>query len=346
MDFVTIDGSQGEGGGQVLRTALTLSLVTGRPFRIERIRAGREKPGLLRQHLTAVQAAGDVGGATVTGADLGSRELQFEPGKVQGGDYHFAVGTAGSATLVLQTVLVPLALAKAPSRLVLEGGTHNPFAPPFDFLDKTFLPAFRRMGPGVTAQLERPGFYPAGGGRFAVEVEPCRELAPLEMERREGPVTITARAMVACLSTSIAERELATVRERLPVPSESCRVEQVSGSIGPGNVLVLELRAGDMVEVVTGFGEKGVGAEQVATRACGHVKVWLRAGVPVGPHLADQLLVPMAVAGRGRFRTVEPTRHTKTNADVIRHFLPVDVTMDDEGGGAWRVEVRTLGGGE
>jgi RNA 3'-terminal phosphate cyclase (ATP) len=342
MEFVAIDGSQGEGGGQVLRTALTLSLVTGTPFRIERIRAGREKPGLLRQHLTAVQAACEVGRATVTGADLGSRELQFEPGAVQGGDYHFAVGTAGSATLVLQTVLVPLALAKTPSRLVLEGGTHNPFAPPFDFLDKTFLPAFRRMGPGVTARLERPGFYPAGGGRFSVEVEPCRELAPLEMEQREEPVAISARAIVACLSTSIAERELATVRERLTVPSDACRVEQVGCSVGPGNVLVLELQTGNAIEVVTGFGEKGVGAEQVAARACGQVKVWLRAGVPVGAHLADQLLVPLAVAGRGRFRTVEPTRHTRTNADVIRRFLPIDVAMDDEGGGAWRIEVRTV----
>jgi RNA 3'-terminal phosphate cyclase (ATP) len=339
MDVITIDGSQGEGGGQVLRTALTLSLVTGRPFRIERIRAGRKKPGLLRQHLTAVQAAGEVGGATVTGAELGSLQLEFEPGSVRGGDYHFAVGTAGSATLVLQTVLVPLALAKSPSRLVLEGGTHNPFAPPFDFLDKTFLPAFRRMGAGVTARLERPGFYPAGGGRFSVEVEPCRGLTPIELERRAETVTVTARAIVASLPASIAERELATVRERLAVPAESCRIEQVTCSVGPGNALMLELAADDLVEVVTGFGEKGVSAEQVAARACGQAKVWMRAGVPVGAHLADQLLVPMAVAGRGRFRTVEPSGHTKTNAEVIKRFLPVGVTIDDEGNGAWTIEI-------
>jgi RNA 3'-terminal phosphate cyclase (ATP) len=343
MDLITIDGSQGEGGGQVLRTSLALSLLTGRPFRIEQIRAGRSKPGLLRQHLTAVQAACEVGRAMATGAELGSRELQFEPGEVQGGEYRFAVGTAGSATLVLQTVLVPLALAKSPSHLVLEGGTHNPFAPPFDFLDKTFLPAFRRMGPNVTATLERPGFYPAGGGRFSVVVEPSRELAPLEMDRREEPVTVTARAVVACLSTTIAERELATVRQRLGIPTAACRTEQVSCSVGPGNVLVLELAAGDLVEVVTGFGEKGVSAEQVATRACGQVKVWLRAGVPVGAHLADQLLVPLAVAGRGRYRTVKPTGHTRTNADVVKRFLPVEVTMDDEGQDAWRVEIADSG---
>jgi RNA 3'-terminal phosphate cyclase (ATP) len=340
VDLITIDGSQGEGGGQVLRTALTLSLVTGRPFRIERIRAGRSKPGLLRQHLTAVNAACEVGRATVTGAELGSRELQFEPGAVRGGDFHFAVGTAGSATLVLQTVLVPLALAPAGSHLVLEGGTHNPFAPPFDFLDKTFLPAFRRMGPNVVACLERPGFYPAGGGRFTVDISPCRELAPLALEARAEPIAVTARAVVACLSATIAERELAVVRQRLGVPPEACQVERIACSVGPGNILVLELAAGDVVEVVTGFGEKGVSAEQVAARACGEAKAWLSAGVPVGAHLADQLLVPMAVAGAGRFRTVPPTGHTRTNVGVVRQFLPVDITMDDEGGSAWRVEVR------
>jgi RNA 3'-terminal phosphate cyclase (ATP) len=258
---------------------------------------------------------------------------------VRGGDFHFAVGTAGSATLVLQTVLVPLALAATASHLVLEGGTHNPFAPPFDFLDRTFLPAFRRMGPVVTARLERHGFYPAGGGRFSVVIEPSRELAPLEMVARAAPVAITARAIVACLPHTIAERELAVVMRRLALPAAACRTEQIDCPIGPGNVLVLELAAGDLVEVVTGFGEKGVSAEQVAARACGQASAWLSAGVPVGEHLADQLLVPAAVAGRARFRTVEPSGHTRTNADVIKRFLPVDVAMEDEGQGAWRIEV-------
>jgi RNA 3'-terminal phosphate cyclase (ATP) len=156
--MLTIDGSLGKGGGQILRTALALATVTGKPFRIEKIRAGRPKPGLLRQHLTAVKAAATISDAIVTGAELGSGALTFTPGHLRAGEFAFAVGTAGSATLVLQTILPALLTAPAPSTLVLEGGTHNPAAPPFDFLVKSFLPLINRMGPTVTAELERPGF--------------------------------------------------------------------------------------------------------------------------------------------------------------------------------------------
>src|SRR5882762_6595662 len=158
--MITIDGSEGEGGGQMLRSSLALSLVTGQPFRIERIRAKRQKPGLLRQHLTAVEAAKAVGCAEVVGASLGSQTIEFRPGPVTPGNYRFAVGTAGSATLVLQTVLPSLLTASGPSTLTLEGGTHNPLAPPFDFLDRSFLPAIRQMGASVELELRNPGFYP------------------------------------------------------------------------------------------------------------------------------------------------------------------------------------------
>ena len=215
-EWITIDGSEGEGGGQILRTALALSLVTGRPFRIDGIRAGRKKPGLMRQHLTAVHAATAVSGARVSGADLGSRALSFEPGQVRGGDYRLAVGTAGSATLVLQTVLPALLFAREPSRLTLEGGTHNPIAPPFDFLARTFLPILRRMGASVDARLETYGFYPAGGGRFTVAIEPCTTLGRLSLLER-GDTRVHARALVASLSENIAKRELSIVRERLGI---------------------------------------------------------------------------------------------------------------------------------
>jgi hypothetical protein len=157
--MIRIDGSLGEGGGQILRNSLSLSLATGKPFRIENIRAGRERPGLLRQHLTAVLAAVEVGGAGVEGATLGSTAVTFSPGKVRAGDYRFAVGTAGSGTLVLQTVLPALLTADAPSHIAIEGGTHNSAAPPFDFLDRAFLPLIERMGPKVRLQFERFGFY-------------------------------------------------------------------------------------------------------------------------------------------------------------------------------------------
>ena len=164
--MIRIDGSFGEGGGQILRTSLSLSLATGKAFRIEKVRAGRERPGLLRQHLTAVLAAAEVGGAEVQGATLGSTELTFSPGAIRAGEYRFSVGTAGSGTLVFQTILPALMLAAKPSRIVIEGGTHNIAAPPFDFLARTFVPLLERMGPKVQLQFERYGFYPAGGGRF------------------------------------------------------------------------------------------------------------------------------------------------------------------------------------
>src|SRR5512136_2571133 len=179
--MITIDGSQGEGGGQILRTSLALSLVTGQPFRMERIRAKRQKPGLLKQHLTAVEAAKTVGCAEVTGAALGSQTLEFKPGPVTPGNYRFAVGTAGSATLVLQTVLPPLLVASGPSTLTLEGGTHNPFAPPFDFLARCFAPVVERMGPRIELKLHRPGFFPAGGGQFEAQITPVNRLKPIDL---------------------------------------------------------------------------------------------------------------------------------------------------------------------
>jgi RNA 3'-terminal phosphate cyclase (ATP) len=343
-DWITIDGSTGEGGGQILRSSLALSLVTGKPFRIENIRAGRKKPGLLRQHLTAVQAAAAVSGARVAGGDLGSRNLSFEPSQVQGGDYRLAVGTAGSATLVFQTILPALVTARTPSRITLEGGTHNPFAPPFDFLARTFLPLIRRMGGSVDVQLETHGFYPAGGGRFTVDIKPCASLGHVALSAR-GATRVHAKALIASLPENIAKRELSIVRERLGLDRSMCRIESVSSSIGPGNVLMIVIESDTSVEVVTGFGVKGVSAEKVALAACEEAEKYLRSDVPVGVHLADQLLIPMALAGGGAFRTLEPSAHTVTNAEVIRQFLDVPIGIEQESEHAYRVMVgkRTQG---
>jgi RNA 3'-terminal phosphate cyclase (ATP) len=335
---VTIDGSEGEGGGQLLRTALSLSLVTGRPFTIERIRAGRRKPGLLRQHLTAVEAAARVGRARVTGAEPGSQRLSFQPAEIQAGEYQFAVGTAGSATLVFQTLLPALLRAPAPTRVTVEGGTHNPAAPPFDFLARTFLPVLERMGASVTARLERCGFYPAGGGRMTFEVVPCPALRPLTLLDR-GATRVHARAIVASLPESIAKREMSTVRDRLGLERHVCRVESVDGSIGPGNAVLIVVEGETLTEVVTGFGVKGVSAEQVASGACEEAERYLRADVPVGSHLADQLLIPTALAGGGSFRTLAPSAHTLSNAGVVRRFLDVEIALDAEGDDACRITV-------
>lgn len=337
-NWVTIDGSEGEGGGQLLRTALSLSLVTSTPFRIERIRAGRKKPGLLRQHLTAVQAAAQVGRARVSGAELGSQTLAFEPSEIQPGEYEFAVGTAGSATLVFQTLLPALLCGRTASRITVEGGTHNPCAPPFDFLAGTFLPILERMGVSVDANLERFGFYPAGGGRMTFGIAPCAALQRLTLLHR-GSTRVHARGLVASLPENIAKREMSIVRERLGLERHLCRIETVDDCVGPGNVLLIVVEGESITEVVTGFGIKGVTAEKVASDACDEAERYLRSDVPVGSHLADQLLIPMALAGGGSFRTLSPSAHTQTNAGVVRRFLDVPIAIDAEAEDTYRITI-------
>jgi RNA 3'-terminal phosphate cyclase (ATP) len=337
--MITIDGTMGEGGGQVLRTSLALSLVTGTPFRIENIRAGRGKPGLLRQHLTAVKAAAAIGQAEVEGAELGSRRLTFRPTTVRPGDYTFSVGTAGSASLVLQTVLPPLLTASGPSTLALEGGTHNPLAPPFDFIASAFLPLLRRMGATVDAHLERPGFYPAGGGRFVVTIEPARALSALELLARGDVRRTRARAIVANLPRHIADRELHVVQRRLGWDASCLEVVAVDDARGPGNVVMLDIESEHVTEVFTGFGERNVRAEAVAERAADAARRYLAAGVPVGRQLADQLLVPLALARGGAFRTLALTRHTTTNIEVIQHFTDVRIVQHHAARDDVRIEV-------
>ncbi len=336
---VVVDGSQGEGGGQVLRTALSLSLVTGRPLHIVNIRARRPKPGLGNQHLTAVRAAARIGEAELQGDKLGSQELLFRPKAVKPGSYRFAVGTAGSCTLVLQTVLPPLLAAELPSELVLEGGTHNPLAPPFEFLSEAFLPLLRRMGPKVSAVLRRPGFYPRGGGRIDVTVAPVERIQPLELLERGDIRAVEVRAVVAGLPRSIAEREINEVKKGLRSQPLKTAIDQLPASVGPGNVLILTVRSENLTEVFTAFGRKGYPAERVARDLVREASLYLSSEAPVGQHLADQLLLPLALAGSGKLRTLPPTNHTRTNAAVIRQFLPVEIDMKECTPHVWEITV-------
>jgi RNA 3'-terminal phosphate cyclase (ATP) len=336
--MISIDGSAGEGGGQIIRTAAALSLVTGKPFRVENVRANREQPGLRPQHVAAILGAARVGNAAVEGVEAGSLGFQFRPGTVQPGEYEFEVGTAGSATLVLQTVLPPLLVADGPSRLSFGGGTHNAFAPPYDFIERAFAPLIRRMGPRFELELERYGFYPPGGGRFHAVVWPAR-LQPLHLGERGKVGRSWARALVANLPRNVGLRELAVVSHRLGWSGDQLQVEESQQSLSPGNALVLEIESEALTEVVTSIGERGLRAETVADRAATEAERYLSVGAPVGAHLADQLLLPMALAGGGSYVTGEVTEHTATNAHVIRQFLDLPVTMEQGAGGRWRVAV-------
>jgi len=334
--MLIIDGSAGEGGGQVLRTALGLSLVTQKPFRITKIRGRRAKPGLLRQHLTCVKAAAEVGNAEVDGAELGSGELTFRPRAIRTGSFEFVIGSAGSTTLVLQAVLPALLRASAPTTISIEGGTHNGLAPPYDFFARSFAPAAAKLGVQLEVRLARYGFEPAGGGRIEVTVTPA-PLVPFELVERGALISRDAVAMVASVPLSVAERELAVVRDELDFKPEELHARTVE-SIGPGNALSIALVYQHVTELFVGLGARGVTAEKVARRTAGEAKRALRTDAPVGLHLADQLLIPMAMAGGGVFRTVEPTEHTRTQLELIPRFLDTRLECRPEAtAGTWRI---------
>ncbi|HEY6186715.1 MAG TPA: RNA 3'-terminal phosphate cyclase [Pyrinomonadaceae bacterium] len=338
--MIIIDGSFGEGGGQIIRTSLALSLVTGKAFRIERVRPRRDRPGLQRQHLTAVTSAAEIGRAETSGASIGSAQFTFTPRGVTPGDYTFSIGTAGSATLVLQTVLPPLMIAALPSRITLEGGTHNVHAPPFEFLAETFLPLVSRMGPRVGAELQRYGFYPPGGGRFEVSIDPATELKRLDIPER-GPIrSKRARALVVNLPPGIGHRELGVIRERLGWSDEQLEVATSTNAFSPGNVLTIRIESEHLTEIITGIGERGVRAETVAERAVAETEEYLETGAPVGEHLADQLLIPLALAGGGSYLTGPLSLHTTTNIAIIRKFLDVDIKTEQVSDRVWKVEVE------
>lgn len=323
--MIDIDGSSGEGGGQILRTALTLSMLTATPVRITRIRAGRSKPGLMRQHLTAVTAAAAICGARTEGAEVGATTLVFEPDSVRAGDYGFAVGTAGSCTLVLQTVLPALWQAAGSSTLTLSGGTHNPMAPSATFLRDAWLPLMASMGARADLSLRRHGFYPAGGGELVVTVEGNAAWRPLVLDERGELREAGANALIAGVPMHVARRELEHVAQSMGWGEAQLNVTGLRHEEGPGNVLLLTLRHAHVTEVFCGFGEKGKPAEQVASGVCREAQRYLSSPAAVGPHLADQLLLPLALAGGGSFTTNGVTPHLRTNAEVIRKFLPVDI---------------------
>lgn len=328
--MIQIDGSFGEGGGQILRTSLALSMVTGAPVRIEKIRAGRSKPGLMRQHLTAVQAAAKICGARVSGDAIGSTHVTFAPGEIVGGDYTFGIGTAGSTTLVLQTILLPLLCADRPSRITLDGGTHNPFAPPFDFLAQAYLPLVNRMGPNVRTTLERPGFYPAGGGRLVVEIEPTASLKGFELLERGELKRRHGSAAIANLPSSIGEREIDVIARRMGWAPGELAIDVVNDSRGPGNIVTLALQYEYVTEVFTGFGEVKRSAEAVATHAVQACQRYLKQTAPVGEYLTDQLMLPMALAGRGAFASTGLSRHSETHIELIRRFLDVRIRAEQD----------------
>lgn len=336
MNVIDIDGSQGEGGGQILRSALSLSMCTDQPVQISQIRAKRPKPGLMRQHLVCVQAAQAISGATVDGAELGSTALRFVPGTTQAGDYSFAIGTAGSCMLVVQTVLPALMQTKTPSTLKLSGGTHNPMAPTWHFIERAFAPLLARTGVTLEGKLLRHGFYPAGGGEVELCIKPpSNGLTPFDLLERGTHKAAFGECLVPGLSRRIADRELGALGRTLGWTAEQLSVMPSRQNEGPGNALMATLAHEHVTEVFTSFGEKEVTSEKVARLLAKEVSAYMESQAPVGPHLADQLALPMALAVQasgkpGAYAASEMTEHAWTNLDVIRRFLPVKISVSEQ----------------
>jgi RNA 3'-terminal phosphate cyclase (ATP) len=323
---VTIDGSQGEGGGQIVRTSLALSVLLGTELTLINIRAGRPKPGLQAQHLTAVRAAAAVSHATVEGGAIGSPAIQFAPRGVHPGHYLFDVaeirGSAGSVSLVYQTVLLPLAFAGAPSTVTLRGGTHVPWSPPYDYVSQVFLRALAPVGLEASLELSQAGYYPPGGGLLEGSIQPAAALQPLDLTQRGPLERLTALVRTSNLPGHVAERMAARITDRLPPRKLHVDVSEIPAR-SPGAFCLLVAEHKGAVAGFDGLGELRKPAEKVADEAIDAYEAFERTGAAVDRHLADQLLLPLSLAaGRSRFTTDAVTEHLLTNAAVIRQFLP------------------------
>lgn len=350
---IQIDGSYGEGGGQILRTSLTLSMITGIPIHIINIRAKRKKPGLMRQHLVCVEASTRISNAAVTGASLGSGELHFTPQAVQAGQYEFQIGSAGSTMLVLQTLLPALLLADKPTKVSVSGGTHNPMAPTADFIKHCFLPTVRAMGIMVDFELEQAGFAPVGGGKITATIHPwtIRQGLDLSGVNKTGkPIklgtkpNISAYASALNLADHIAVRELDTLANLLPINER--KPFHMQGSSQGNTVFVnvsypieSSLNILEFTQVFTALGEYKKSAETVAKQLAKKVKKYLKSEALVDEYLADQLLLPLALGRGGKFTATTISQHTQTQADMIAKFIDCDIKFTEMGDKCWLVEV-------
>jgi len=335
--MVNIDGSFGEGGGQVLRTSLALSAITSQPLHIYNIRAARSKPGLQAQHLTSVRAAAATCGAELEGAAMGSQSLVFRPAHPpQAGEYVFDVteargsGSAGATTLILQTVLLPLALAGGESQVTIRGGTHAPFSPPFPYIHHVYLPTLWRMGVRAQVELRRYGWYPAGGGEIALKIQSNgNTLRPITLTERGQLRQIRGTAAVSNLPSHIAQRMANRAMNVLKDAGIQSRVEAAHvEATGPGAGIFLIAEYEHSASGFTAYGRKGLPSERVADSACHDLIAYHRSNAATDMHLADQLVLPAVLAeGPSRWTTCRITQHLLTNAWVVRQFLdaPIDV---------------------
>jgi RNA 3'-phosphate cyclase len=345
---LTIDGSYGEGGGQILRTALGLSALLEREIRVERIRGGREHTGLRPQHVAGVRAVARITNGRVEGDEIGSQSIAFFPGKMKGGVYRFNVaeerGSAGAVTLVLQVLLLPLAFAKTSSEVTLLGGTHVPWSPSFHYLSMVLLPTLARMGLPCEAGIGKWGWYPKGGGVVHVKIHPVPQLKPLDLSLRGRPRRIWGISGTSNLPVHIARRQKERAHQRLEkrlgmVPE--IQVMDEAPSPAQGTFLFLLLESEGVVSGFSALGRRGKPAEAVADEATDQLIGYVDSGGSVDPHLGDQLVPFLGLAtGKSAFTVSRITRHLMTNIWVVRQFLDIRIDVSGREGETGKVEIH------
>ncbi len=336
--MIEIDGSYGEGGGQILRTALSLSCVFQKPFRIFKIRANRKKPGLRPQHLAGVRAAKAITNAVVDGAAIGSTTLTFEPSSPRGGRYQFDVaeerGSAGSISLVFQTILLPLAFATQPSTVIIKGGTHVAWSPPFHYLDQIFIPAIEEMGIGVKADLQRWGWYPMGEGIAQFSIRPVIQLDRIFKAEKMCLKTVTAISAASNLPDHIINRQKKQLLARLSAMGIKATCDEIRApSIGQGTFVFLRAQGTHSCAGFSALGAQGKPAEDVAHEVADLFSAFLSGQAAVDRYLADQLIPYMAMANADSgILTAEITSHLMTNIWVVQQFTNAKIHVEGSPG--------------
>lgn len=343
--MIEIDGSEGEGGGQILRSALALSILTRRPFKLVNIRANRSKPGLQPQHLMCVRAAAAISGATYKGGSVGSSVLYFEPRDAKAGTYTFTIGTAGATSLVLHTVYLPLALrGDRLSTVTITGGTHNVHAPCYHFLETTWAAYMTRLGIRVDLEMVRPGFYPRGGGEIRALVHPCSRVNGISLLTCPELITAGGFSAYAGLPETVGKRQARRLSVRLKSEGVEPHVPvEEWEAANPGSVAAVIFRQAPVPALFFGLGERGKSAERVADDAADEAIAFRDAKAPVDPHSADQLLLPLAFSDdASEYRASEITRHTTTNVETVRKFVDRSIGIEpgDAKSGVVRIAAR------
>lgn len=342
MNRIEIDGSLGEGGGQIFRTSITLSLLTKIPTRIFNIRARRSSPGLKHQHLTALEAACQISNAHVSGNRLGSQDVSFTPGEIKSGNYQYKIPTAGSAGLVLQTIFVPLSFATGTSQILINGGTHVPWSPQYHYLELQWIPWLTKMGYKGSLRLDNCGYFPAGGGQLACKIMPSIEITPIKIRERGKLVQISGISGVSNLTQEIAKRQRQRLVNKLgsTYPLNDIRSSTFPAK-GKGTFIVLLLEYENSTACVSTLGEKGKRAEDVADEVVEQVENLDKSKGCMDRFLADQLLIPLCFSTElSSFYTSQVTHHLLTNAKVIQQFLPLKISVAGELGKSGLVTIN------